>query len=316
MGSDRDYRVILAAVADTGGKGQVAARKAVELAHLMGADVVLYHACYEPSLDGSRFFDTAGLTRARRQHTAQSSRSLDKLAARLTTPVVAVRACVEWKKSVPEAIVRAAMRERAELVVAEPRYRNTRRRPGLSHTDWDLIRICPMPILFCKTIAPYESTRIIAAVDPGAHHERESALDVNIVGVAARLADLTSGHVQVVHALHLPPGVLGIEPRTVRRERSRIEALLKNLSRGAGLKPAAAKVITGEPVDALLDLVTSESIDVIVMGTFVRGPMKRMLFGSTAERILNVAPCDVMVLKAEGFRSPVPPPTGQARRAR
>jgi universal stress protein E len=315
MSSDRDYRVILAAIADVAGKGQVAARKAVELAHLMGADVVLYHASYEPSLSGPRFFDAAGLARARREHVKVRADTLDELAERLSSSDVAVRARVDWKKAIPEAVVRAAMSERADLVVAEPRYRGTRRqRFGLSHTDWELIRVCPMPVLFCKTSAPYDLPRIVAAVDPGAHLEHESQLDVNIVATAARIAELTRGSARIVHVLHRPPHLPGIEARAERKERSRVETLLKALARGGGLKAGAANVLSGDPVDALLGLVTAESVDLVVMGTFMRGPVKRVLFGSTAERLLNLAPCDVLVLKPERFLSPVPPPSTKSGR--
>ncbi len=314
MAGELDYRVILAAVADVDGKGQVAARKAVELAHLTGAEVVLYHASYEPSLNGLRFFDNAGLGQARREHVANSRKSLQALAQRLSSDGVSVRALVEWKKAVAEGVVRAAMREHADLVVAEPRYQGTRRhRLGLTHTDWELVRVCPMPLLFSKAAAPYSAPRITAAVDPGSHREHESALDVNIVGTAAALAKLTNGNVELVHVMHLPPRLLGVAPKTLRKETRRVETLLKRLGRGAGLKASSVRVVEGQPVEMLLELVSSESRDLIVMGTFVNGAVRHALFGSTAERILNLAPCDVLILKPEGFLSPVPPPTRRAR---
>lgn len=314
MAGGLDYRVILAAVADVDGKGQVAARKAVELAHLTNAEVVLYHASYESSLNGLRFFDNAGLGRARREHVANSRKALQELAQRLCSSAVSVRALVEWKKSVAEGVVRAALREHADLVVAEPRYQGTRRhRLGLTHTDWELVRVCPMPLLFSKTAAPYSAPSITAAVDPGSHQERESALDVNIVGSAAALAKLTNGSVELVHVIHMPPRPLGVAPKTLRKEMRRVETLLKRLSRGAGLKPSSVRVVEGQPVDTLLELVSAESRDLIVMGTFVTGPVRHALFGSTAERILNLAPCDVLILKPDGFISPVPPPTRRGR---
>jgi universal stress protein E len=306
--------MILAAVADPQGKGQVAAPKAVELAHLLGAEVVLYHACYEASLAGGRILDSKGLARARRGVVAERKAELDDLAGRLSTEAVTVSAIVEWQKHIPQAVVRAALGVHADLVVAEPRYRGTQRsRLGLSHTDWELARLCPMPLLLARTRAPYGKPRLLAAVDPGGHGERESQLDVKIVEVAGRLAEIASGSVQVVHALHPAFRALGVPPRALRSERERTRELLRHLALGAGLRASSVRIVEGDPAEALLEMATADGIDLLVMGTFVRGPLQRALFGSTAERLVNVVPCDVLILKPDGFKSPVPPPTSRSR---
>jgi universal stress protein E len=314
MTRDADISMILAAVADPQGKGQVAAPKAVELAHLLGAEVVLYHACYEASFAGGRILDSKGLARARRGLVAERKADLDDLASRLSTEAVTVSTIVEWQKHIPEAVVRAALGQHAGLVVAEPRYRGTRRpRLGLSHTDWELARLCPMPLLLARTRAPYGKPRLLAAVDPGGHGERESQLDVKIVEVAGRLAELSSGSVQVVHALHPAFRALGVPPRALRSERERTRELLRHLALGAGLRASSVRVVEGDPAEALLEVATADGIDLLVMGTFVRGPLQRALFGSTAEQLVNVVPCDVLILKPDGFKSPVPPPTRRSR---
>jgi len=132
MATMRSVRTVLAAVADPAASGQVAASKAVELAWLLGAEVVLYHACYESSLAGGAFFDSPQMAAARREHVARATRSLQKLATALGESEIQVRVQVEWQRAIPEAVARAATRADADLVVAEPRYRTARRQRGLS----------------------------------------------------------------------------------------------------------------------------------------------------------------------------------------
>jgi universal stress protein E len=170
-----------------------------------------------------------------------------------------------------------------------------------------------MPLLLARTSAPYSKPAIVAAVDPGGHGERESQLDVKIVEAAARLARATDGSVKVVHSVQPAFQLLGMSPRSLQRLRERMRELVARLARGAGLHAGSARVIDGDPAHALLDLVTEDDTDLLVMGTFVRGPLRRALFGSVAERLINVAPCDLLVLKPDGFRSPVPPPRRRRR---
>src|SRR5690606_7742276 len=136
--------------------------------------------------------------------------SLKKLAASLGGPELDVRVLVEWARNIPEAVARAATRESADLVVAEPRYRSGRRQRGLSRIDWEMARLCPVPLFLARSSAPYSKPRILAAVDPGAHGLRVSSLDAGIAGLAAAMAEATDGSVRLVHCVRDPPLALAM----------------------------------------------------------------------------------------------------------
>jgi len=302
MATRKSVRTVLAAVADATSAGQVAARKAVELAWLFGADVVLYHACYEPSLSGGAFFDSAQMAAARREHLARATRALKDLATSLGGNDLQVRVLVQWQRAIPEAVARAATREDADLVVVEPRYRSGRRQRGLSHIDWEVARLCPVPLLLARSAAPYSKPRLLAAVDPGAHGLRVSSLDVGIVGLAAAMADATDGSVRVVHSVREPPLGLAVRPAIRQRERQRVQTMIRHLASGAGLSPRNARLLDGPPVDTLIDAVNEEDADILVMGTVVRGPLRQLLIGSTTEQLMHAAPCDLLLVKPDSAR--------------
>lgn len=302
MATGKSVRTVLAAVADTTASGQVAARKAVELAWLFGADVVLYHACYEPALTGGAFFDSLQMAAARREHLARARRSLEQLAASVGGGELAVRSVVEWQRTIPESVARAAAREAADIVVAEPRYRSGRRQRGLSRIDWELARLCPVPLLLARSAAPYSKPRILAAVDPGGHGVRVSSLDMGIAGLAAMVAEAADGTVRIVHCVRNPPLSLALRPAALRQERQRVQAMVRNLARGAGLSQRDARILDGSSVDALLDAVEAEDADILVMGTIVRGPVRQLLIGSTTEQLMHAAPCDLLLVKPNSVR--------------
>ncbi len=56
-------------------------------------------------------------------------------------------------------------------------------------------------------------------------------------------------------------------------------------------------MLDGAPVEMLLDAVSTEDADILVMGTIVRGPLGQLLIGSTTEQLMHAAPCDLMLIK-------------------
>ncbi len=302
MATRKSVRTVLAAIADPAASGQVAARKAVEIAWLFGADVVLYHACYESSLSGGVLFDSAHLAAARRDHVARAVSGLKAMAGLLGGSELQIRVRAEWTQSIPEAVARAATREGADIVVAEPRYRATRRHRGLSRIDWEVARLCPVPLLLARSAAPYSKPRVLAAVDPGAHGLRVSALDTGIAAMASAVAAATNGEVRLIHCMRDPSLALAIRPAAVRRERQRVKTMMRHLARGAGISAKDVRIARGNPVEKLIDAVATEDADILVMGTIVRGPVRQMLIGSTTEQLMHVAPCDMLLVKPNSFR--------------
>lgn len=76
---------------------------------------------------------------------------------------------------------------------------------------------------------------------------------------------------------------------------------------GARLAGARTEMRQGDPEDVIPELVVAEGIDLVVMGTVARTGVVGLLIGNTAERLLRRLPCSVLVVKPDGFRSPVPP---------
>jgi len=70
------------------------------------------------------------------------------------------------------------------------------------------------------------------------------------------------------------------------------------------LVPAEAKdwcdiktrVETGAPYRIILRILEDEKIDLLVMNIHGKGMLDRALLGSTAERVVRVAPCPVMAI--------------------
>lgn len=62
------------------------------------------------------------------------------------------------------------------------------------------------------------------------------------------------------------------------------------------------KVIHGIPWEEILNFADTEKIDMIVMGTYGRIGLERLIFGNTAERVVRRAPCPVMTVRVPVHR--------------
>jgi universal stress protein E len=59
----------------------------------------------------------------------------------------------------------------------------------------------------------------------------------------------------------------------------------------------------GDPAFMLPSLARSLKAQVIVMGAISRSVIGRLLIGSTAERVLDALPCDILIMKPKAIRA-------------
>ena len=90
-------------------------------------------------------------------------------------------------------------------------------------------------------------------------------------------------------------------------ERERVETELKEdgrryvnyavgLAEKQGVK-ASSLIATGRPFEQIVHMAKGLNTDLIVMGTYGRRGADRILLGSVAERVIEFAPCPVLVIK-------------------
>ena len=59
----------------------------------------------------------------------------------------------------------------------------------------------------------------------------------------------------------------------------------------------SAKVLQGDPREALIDMAKRENADLIVVGSHGRSGLTKLLMGSVASHIVTHAPCNVLVVR-------------------
>lgn len=287
-----------------------AASVAARLAAGSGAALELFTPVYNSQVSLAHFENRESLQHARDILVRRHQERLTALVARLDFDRV-VECHAAWDHPVEEALIRRVLERGADLLVVALSEGSGSGRP-LSAAQWQLVRHCPSAVLLTRGRDWRDQPTVVAAIDPGGRHGRHDALDIRILHAAERLADSAGGTLHVFHAwqkdlramvgeIELP--LLPELPETATEERHR-EAVYAALG-AADASPARVSFVAGRPETALPAYCSEAEADVVVMGAIARNPFGRIFIGSTAERVLDRLPCDLLVVKPEAFRTPV-----------
>jgi len=302
-------RRILVAVKDLQARSMPAVLKGAQIARAHGAKLELFHALSSPVYADAYTLYNQGLAALEHAQRQQALRRLETVADRLRAHSIRVTVSAEWDFPAFEAIVRQALKVKADLIVVGP-HPGTHKAPWLLRlTDWELVRVSPLPVLLVKNPRAYRHPAVLAAIDPTHAFAKPLQLDREILKLGEAVAAGLKGTLHAVHAYSVLP-LAGVVPgtlsagawRTVERqsERSAREGFERAL-RAVRVPRTRRYLFASNPVDAIAEAARRSRSGIVVMGAVSRSGIKRLVIGNTAERILDALSCDVLVVKPEGF---------------
>ena len=303
---------ILVAIKDPWARSLPAADKAVQLARSLGAEVRLFHALSDPVLaDVREMQDFARLERERRE---RALARLTTIAKRLKRGV-AVTVAAEWDFPAYEAVIRAAQKFKADLIVAELHPTSHRLPWLLRFNDFELLRLAPMAVLLVKSRRRYTRPAVLAALDPGQTRAKPAGLDARIVRYASTVSRALRGAMHAVYAYNfiVSPtfpriGAIGMIGTAAidTTARSQARKALDRVLRPGTVARSRRHVVAGFPADAIDEVARKTKAGIVVMGAISRSGARRLVFGNTADKLLDRLPCDVLVVKPVDFPNRVP----------
>ena len=314
-------RRILVAIKDPKARSLPAVAKAAQLARALGAEMELFHAIDAPLyLDVTDLRGGQSVKQLESDWRKQRLRQLDRAAGRVSDAGLKVTTAVEWDYPGYAAVIRRARQIRADLIVAE-RHAGRHIVPWLLHmTDWELLRLSPVPVLIVKSRRPYRRPVVLAAVDPSHAFAKPGRLDDEILRLGGAVTDAMHGTLHALHAcaLPLPVGMppaawtsgkmravdirAEIEAEAMAQARPAFDRVLKS----ADIPRSRRHLLARHPIDAIPDVARKTRSAIVVMGAVSRSGLKSVFIGNTAERVLDRLQCDLLVVKPLRFETRVP----------
>ncbi len=309
-------RRILVAVKDPGARVLPAVNKAAQIAKGLNSRLTLFHDIATPLYAEALRGRDVDLKAWQREVQTSRREQLEKLAARVRKHGIDVDVAADWDFPPYEAIIRKAQRISADLLVVENHHGTGRHHARwlLAYTDWELLRLCPIPVLLVKNRRLYHRPRVLAAIDPSHAHAKPSNLDRQILRAGAQLVHALHGELHALHALlpampmvpALPDGPLA--DMGVGREEI-VEAARSQLAKavdGFDVKPSHCHLEEGRANEVIPRTARRERCSIVAMGVVSRSGLKRFFIGNTAEYVMDAVTADILVVKPPDFESRVP----------
>lgn len=300
-GKSRWQRILV--VIDPTRSAQVALEKAARIALAQDCSLELYVCDVEQQIPdswagGNRAGEYREILRTRAQAELQT------LAQPLREDGLTVTTQYEWHAPLEQGIGHHVIRTRPDLVVKETHGHLQLPETLSGHTDWNLIRQVPSALLLVRPGRWRAEARVAAAVDPLHPADRPVLLDECIVQSGHALAGLLHGSLEVFHVLQAPPHLPG-DP-VAPEQRAAIHAQARHaVEQLAHIARASAQYAEGSVVEGLIRLVRERLPDILVMGAVARSRSAHAPPGGEAARLLEHVSCDLLVVKPEGFVSPL-----------
>lgn len=212
-------------------------------------------------------------------------------------------------RSIADGILDHIAKMKPLLVVKGTHYHSESERSMILGTDWRLIRECGAPLYLVKKATMAQEPTVIAAVDPICEHDKPAVLDQIIVDHARSLTEATKGKLLLFHSYERLVAIGAAAIRAITSEKLKVDEIDKKIktehrtaldefARRNNIDAAATHLLPGRTHELLPAFVRSKGADIVVMGALARWGMRRMVLGSTTERVLDHLPCDVLVIRA------------------
>lgn len=183
-------------------------------------------------------------------------------------------------------------------------------------TGMGLLRICPCPIWMTRPDPNQHVDCVLAAVDVSSPDDAHADLNRKIMELAQSLAEREEAELKVVHAWSIYGEAL-LRSHMYEDEFDDIVESVASSARkhfdqfaqpyGLASESPGVLLCQGDAGKVIPQLVESEGVDLIVMGTVGRGGLSGAIMGNTAEMILNNVQCSVLAVKPDEFVTHISP---------
>lgn len=233
---------------------------------------------------------------------------IEELAAAARDSGVSVVTDVLEERPIADGILHRALNLNPRFVLKGTQFHSAAERSIFVDTDWQLVRSCPYPLWLVKPHEIRAKPVIVAAVDPTHSRDKPAALDQVIIQSAKDLAGASGGEVHLLHTYHRLIGVGREATRTFKPIQLPIDELsdkirqehqesLNKLAEAGGIDADHTHQLPGDTKEVLPTFARAHSADIVVMGALARWGLKRAILGSTAEKVLDHLPCDILIVR-------------------
>jgi universal stress protein E len=215
---------------------------------------------------------------------AQQKQVLDYITAPLLAQGIDATTEVEWDKDWYQAVVRASMRNSADVVLKSSFKHRPSQRMLRKTSDWTLIRECLCPVLLVKENSSADVRKVLAAIDIRKDNTAHQALNRHIVDFSRKVLDINNAEVHFINAFQAAKG----------------SPDLKALVNYCGVDSDKIHIRPGDADDVIVSGAKNLNANLVVVGNSARSGLAARIRGNTVEKVLDRLQCDILSMPWSG----------------
>ncbi len=243
---------------------------------------------------------------------AQKMQFLNDIISRYELPErVSIRAKIIWYNPPYEAIINEILENDYQLLVKATRQHGKIETTFFTPTDWHLLRKAPIPVLLVKERTWPENSNILASVHVASEDSTHLDLNDKIVDEAQYFADALNSTAHLVNAYpSTPPSIHAELPEfDAVQYKDAIRGYhlteMKALRQKYGIPEEQTHVYEGQTEEVISEVEDELQAALVILGTTARTGLSALFVGNTAESTLDLLNSDILVLKPDGYVSPL-----------
>jgi len=295
-------RILL--IADPSMRRTPAFERAIWLARSSGARLHIALFDRNPLIAAAALIDKLHSSDLMTAWLAQRRAWLQTEAAQLAEHGLTVTTEVVWARPSQDEILLRVAEQSPDLVIKDVEYESHLKRTLFTPLDWQLLRNCTVPLLLVNKLTHALPRRVVAAVDASVDTEQHNALNHAVIRQALALAIQCDAELHLVYAFAGPQAMIDPAGAHLGSIGQLYDTLLPMHRRNFEALAQAHSVplerrhfLQGTPAKAVAEFARADHSDVLVIGSMRHTLVDRMLMGTTAEAILDDAPCNVLAVK-------------------
>ncbi len=218
---------------------------------------------------------------------------MEEMVADLKTDGFNISCEVGWAHPRYQLIVQMAQEFNADLLIQHCRPYAKLEYHHLTHDSWELVRLCPIPLLLVKDADWSDPITVMAAVDPLHSHNKPLQLDDIIIDAANSISNQIGGQAHIVHAFAEAARPFAPAGQIREEHANAFNELVSNYD----FDDSQLHLLDETPVFALHQCGEKINSDMVVMGAISRSRVSESLVGSTAEKVLDYIKTDILIMK-------------------
>ncbi len=281
------YRKILVAV-DNSESGRNALHQAFKLANEEKCWITVTSVV--PPYEGEiELLGVKDIRAALRKPCDEALAEVEKIAK--TERMLVKTVCEEGE--VHERIVDLADAENCDVIVMGRRGRHSIERALIGSVTARVIGHTQRDVLVVPLGTVVGWKKIVLATDGSKHSAKAMERAISF-------AKSYGGELRVVSVVDVPTEFYAEAPQAVENLVRKAQGFVADVKKQAEAEGVKAETFVGEAeaYEAITHLAKDQNADMIVIGSYGRTGLRRLLMGSVAEKVIGYAPCPVLVVKA------------------